>query len=342
MQETDIVMQRQKLLLLREFFLRKTDKEHPATVEEMRNYLERLGVRADRRTIYADMEILKDAGMDIQQIRTKDVRYYLARSAFSLSELKLLVDSVQSSRFITRKKSQDLIKKLTNLTSEHNEEKLKRQVLVLQRVKSMNESIFKNIDAIQDAIALDCQCSFLYFDYLPNRKRNYYKNGNPYLVSPFSLVWNNDNYYLLAYEGKRLKHFRVDKMEKVTVLRTKTPREGKAEFDNLDMAAYTNKVFSMYSGKEQRVKLRFANFLTGAVFDRFGKDNVIAVPDGDDHFTVTVEVSVSKQFFGWLCGLGRGVVILSPDEVREEMLEHLNKIVGKYQEFFADGDGNDK
>lgn len=340
MEAINIEKQRQKLLLLKDYFLRETDKEHPATVKEMINYLRRLEVRADRRTIYADMEILKDAGMDIQQIRTKDVRYYLARSDFSLSELKLLVDSVQSSRFITLKKSQDLIKKLTNLTSEHNEEKLKRQVLVLQRVKSMNESIFKNIDAIQDAIFHDCQCSFLYFDYLPNKKPNYYKNGKPYMVSPFSLVLNNDNYYLLAYDGKILKHFRVDKMEKVAVLRTKTPREGKAEFDNLDMAAYTNKVFSMYSGKERRVKLRFANYLAGAVFDRFGRDNVIAIPDGDDHFTVTVEVEVSKQFFAWLCGLGRGVVILSPDDVKEEMLEHLNKIMGKYQEFFANGDGN--
>ena len=256
------------------------------------------------------------------QTKTKTTGYYVGSRTFEVPELKLLVDSVQSSKFITHKKTLALIKKIESLASIYDAQLLQRQVYVRGRVKSMNESVYYNVDEIADAISRDRQIRFHYFEYTISKQRRYRKAGAYYVVSPLALMWDNENYYLLAWdaEAELRKHYRVDKMTDISAL--EMPREGTEDLSKLDLSAYSKKVFSMFSGEEQTVRLRFANHLVGAVLDRFGKD-VIVVADGPEHFTVVLNVVTSPKFYAWLFGFGTEVEILSPPSVRMEMQNML-------------------
>lgn len=246
-----------------------------------------------------------------------------------MPELKLLVDSVQSSKFITHKKTLALIKKIEGLASIYDAQLLQRQVYVRGRVKSMNESVYYNVDEIADAISRDRQIRFHYFEYTIDKQRRYRRDGAFYIVSPMALMWDNENYYLLAWdaEAQLRKHYRVDKMTDISAL--DAPREGMEDFSEQDLSAYTKKVFSMFSGEECTVRLRFANHLVGSVLDRFGKD-VIVVEDGAEHFTVSLNVVTSPKFYAWLFGFGTDVEILSPPSARQEMQEMLARIADTY------------
>ncbi|MBQ3055613.1 MAG: WYL domain-containing transcriptional regulator [Oscillospiraceae bacterium] len=316
--------QKLKLLYLAQYFHEMTDEEHPVSVAEIISYLGSLDIKAERKTIYDDIEALRMFGIDIVQVRGKTSGYYVGAREFELPELKLLVDSVQSSKFITQKKTLSLIKKIEALANRFDAQLLQRQVYVRNRVKSMNESVYYNVDEISAAITRDREIRFRYFEYDLKKERRFRKNGEFYTVSPFALMWDDENYYMLAWDkdAEMLKHYRVDKMTQISLCEAQ--RSGKDAFSAVDMSAYSKKVFGMFTGAETRVKLRFANHLIGPVIDRFGKDLFIS-PDGEEHFTVHLDVAVSPQFYAWVFGFGAEAEILAPESVRSEMKTRLSE-----------------
>ena len=320
--------QKLKLLYIRDFLLRNTDDEHSVTTKQIIEELERLDIKAERKSIYDDLYQLgaDSYGMDII---SENGKHRIASRDFELQEVKLLVDMVQSSNFISREKTRQLIKKLNGLVSVHEAKELNRQVYVRNRVKTMNESVYLNVDKLSDAISADRSISFKYFKYNEKREKELRHGGGPHEVSPFALIWVDQNYYLLAYnpEVGEMRHFRVDRMKNITV--TDTPREGRELFEKTDMSTYTSKVFNMFTGELQKIRLRFRNEFADIVIDRFGPETML-IPDGGEHFTVTLELAVSPQFYAWLVPFRQGVEILSPESVREGMKEHLKSILEIY------------
>ena len=254
--------QKLKLLYLMRYLLDNTDGDHIVSISQIIEYLESNGVSAERKSIYGDIEALRLFGLDIERTDTgRNSGYYIASREFELPELKLLVDSIQSSKFITHKKTSELIKKIETLTSIYEARSLQRQVYVTGRVKTMNESIYYNVDEIHSAISNNQKIQFKYFEYTVTKERRLRKNGDYYVVSPYALTWDNANYYLLAYDSQAgiIKHYRVDKMSDMSLM--EELREGQEEFDKIDMAVHSRKVFGMFSGEEQTVQLRFSNHL---------------------------------------------------------------------------------
>lgn len=320
--------QKMKLLYLRDYLLSNTDEQHPVTLKEMAAHLSTYDIKAERKSLYDDIETLRNYGMDIVQDKGS---YYVGSRHFELPELKLLVDSVQSSKFITYKKTGALIKKIEEMASVYEAQLLNRQVYVSNRIKAMNESIYYNVDEIHNGIARDRQIQFHYFEYDLQKNRVFRKNGAFYEVSPYALTWDDENYYLVAFDSAAgiIKHYRVDKMTDISMM--DKSREGKEAFASVDFAIYARKVFGMFSGDEQKVRLRMSNHLVGAIIDRFGKD-VIVVPDGPDRFTVQVEVNVSPQFFAWISGFGADAAIVGPADVVDKMRSHSRAVYRQYEE----------
>lgn len=316
--------QKQKLLVLQNVLLERTDEEHPISTQALIDTLAAQGIPAERKSIYDDMEVLRQAGLDIQSRKGKDPGWFVGQRPFQLPELKLLVDAVQSCKFITKRKSDDLIRKLEGLTSAHQSRQLQRQVYVDRRVKTMNESVYYSIDKLHTALASGKAVTFRYFDYSVRKEKVFRRNGRRYTVFPHGLIWDSENYYLVGWDGtkKEVRHYRVDKMSELAVTCLRLENGEDLDRSTFDMAAYAAKHFGMFSGREGKVRLRCANTMVGVMLDRFGPE-VILVPDGPDHFTLTVEAVVSPQFFGWLFGLGDGVVLTSPDWAVEDYRSRL-------------------
>ncbi|MBQ9827076.1 MAG: WYL domain-containing transcriptional regulator [Lachnospiraceae bacterium] len=316
------------LYIMREL-IQNTDEEHALNAAQLAERLKGYGCDADRRTIYADIQVLTDLGMDIIQNTGNRGGYYLASRDFELPELKLLVDAVQSSKFITAKKSRVLIDKLEKLASSHQARELNREVYLLDRAKAGNESIFYSVDGIHTAINSDRKIAFKYADWTPEKVLRPRYNGEFYRVSPWALTWADENYYLIAFDDreKKIKYYRVDKMLEMSQL--EEAREGKEEFGEYDPSSFARKTFGMFGGSDQEVTLRFENSLTGVMIDRFGTD-IIIVPDGKDHSRTTVPVTVSRQFYGWVTGIGGDLEIASPDDVKEKYKEYIENILKKY------------
>lgn len=323
--------QKLKLLYVRDFLMENSDAEHPVTVKQIISDLDSHGISAERKSIYDDIEALRSYGMDIEQVSTGTLSgYYVASRHFELPELKLLVDSVQSSKFITQCKTNALIKKIETLASRYDAQRLQRQVYVANRVKTMNESIYYNVDAIHVGISENRKIHFKYYEYTVGKERRYRRDGAYYVVSPYALTWDDENYYMVAFDSDKggIRHYRVDKMTNIATI--DEPRDGIDAYRELDMALYAKKVFGMFSGEEQRVKLRFSNHLVGAVLDRLGQD-VSIIPDGEEHFTLSADVVISPQFFAWLCGFGADAQLLAPESAVSQMKEHISKIANLYQ-----------
>lgn len=322
--------QKIKILYLMRVFLEQTDEEHPMSVKELITYLNNLGISAERKTVYDDIETLRNFGMDILNRREKPAGFYLASREFELPELKLLVDAVQSSRFITSRKSRQLIGKLESLASVYEARQLRRQVFVENRIRTMNESVYYSIDEIQRALNEDRKISFQYCEWTVEKELRLKKNGERYLVSPWGLVWQNENYYLVAYDEKceKVKHYRVDKILQIQI--ENQPRDGKEIFKNYDTGELTSRTFGMFGGREETICLEAHNRLVGVVLDRFGRDIMIHRKDSE-HFKTLIRVNVSGQFFGWIASLGPDAVIASPEEVREEYREFLEKSLSNYK-----------
>ncbi len=311
--------QKLKLLYLAKIFTENTDCEHAMTIKELSDALAKYEVSAERKSLYDDIELLRVFGLDIGVIRDRQVRYYAANHLFELAELKLLVDAVQSSKFITEKKSASLIRKLESLASRYEASKLHRQVTVSNRLKTANEEIFCNVDMIHRAISENRQICFRYFEWNAEKKRVLRHGGEFYYVSPWALTWDDENYYLIAYDAVAavLKHYRVDKMLELYI--DKSIREGRKEFDDLDMSQYSKQVFGMYGGELTNVRLSCDKSMAGVVIDRFGTDIIIA--NHGERFEFTVKVMVSPTFCSWVLGFGSKIKVVSPESVREQIIK---------------------
>lgn len=317
--------QRLKLFYLLDYLLEKTDETHTVKVQEIIEHFENYyKIPVEQKTVCSDLHLLDEYGYETQYDgRTRGWRIIVRE--FDTQELQLLIDSVQASRFITQKKAKELTDKLKAKASRFDRVLLERRCYVPNRVRSMNDKIFYSLDDLHIAIANDWQITFRYFYFTPKKERAYYKKT--YSASPYALLWGDNNYYLLAYESGKMKHFRVDKMDGIDIVRTK--REGKEVFKDMKLNERSLRMFSMFSGKVQKVKIRFSNHLANVVIDRFGRD-IVMVPDDEKHFTIHTDIEVSPQFFGWLCGLGRGARILAPAEVLEEMGNYVKGIAEMY------------
>lgn len=311
-----------KLLYLMQYLLEQSDEQHPISADQIKSFLSQRDISVERKTIYADIEALRLFGLDIIMTKSKPSGYYVASRTFETPELKLLVDSVQSSQFITEKKTAELIKKLESLSSIYEARLMRRNVYVKNRVKHMNESIYYNVDQIHDGITENKRICFRYFEFTTAKQKQYRHNGKAYCISPFALTWDNENYYMIGYDSDAgiIKHYRVDRMESISV--SDIERDGQEAFERHDMGLYTKQSFAMFGGKTERVEIEFDNHLAGVVMDRFGKDTVFIKSD-DAHFRIRVEVMVSPQFYAWVFGLCPGARITSPQEVADGMKSQL-------------------
>ena len=323
--------QKLKLLYLIKIFTEDTDDQHALTLPQIAEKLDAYGISAERKTLYQDFELLRDFGFDIigQQAR-RNFYYHMGNRRFELPELKLLVDSVQSAKFITDKKSNALIKKLEGMVSKYEARKLQRQVIISGRIKAMNESIYYNVDKLHEAIGTDRQIRFKYFRWNIKKEMELRKDGAWYQVSPWALMWDDENYYLVGYDAEdgKIKHYRVDKMWRISV--TDRKREGKEQFRAFNMPRYTKSLFGMFGGEEVKVTLEAENGMVGILLDRFGKDIPVKPVDAD-HFRTSVVVAVSSQFLGWIMALGDGVKIIGPDKVVARMKEEIRLISQMYE-----------
>ncbi len=316
------------LIMLREL-LQKTDEEHTLNAADLIRILEEYGYNADRRTIYSNVKILEDFGIDVHK-KEDSPGYYIGGRDFELPELKLLVDAVQSSKFITVKKSEELIRKLMKLTNEQKASELNRSVYIRNRMKSGNEKVYYNVDDLHNAMNSDLQIKFQYGEWDTAKRLVAKRDGKTYRVSPWALTWDDENYYLIAHDEDdgKIKHFRVDKMLRIEM--TDVSRNGRDQFKGFDLAAFAKKTFGMYGGPDADVTLRCEKHLVGVLIDRFGKD-IMIVPEGKDHIHAHVLVSVSPQFFGWVTGLGSGMEIVSPENVRREYQKFLKDVLKTYK-----------
>ena len=324
--------QKTKLLHIIKILMEKTDENHYMTAAGLIDELDKIGIRAERKSIYSDIAELTDFGYDIIHVKSRtNGGYYLAGRDFEMAELKLLVDAVQSSRFITKKKSTELIKKIEKLTSSHEAKKLQRQVYVTNRIKTDNESIYYTIDDIHNAIQNNKKIKFQYLDWTLSKELKPRKNGQHYEVSPYALIWAEEKYYLVGYSSLDLeiRHYRVDKIGKIEFMDEK--REGMDNPGTFDVAAYSNKVFGMYGGEAESITIAFPEKLIGVFIDRFGKEIDIRRRE-EGYLSVRVSVVPSGQFYGWICGLGKEVKVLAPQKVRDAYCTYLQEVLDNHRQ----------
>ena len=321
-----------KSFYIMQILLERTDEDHSLNAAQIGSILKsEYGITVERHTLYAEIEKLTDVGLDIIKLEGKTNGYYVASRRFELPELKLLVDAVQSSRFITKKKSEELIRKLETLCSREEARQLEGQVVVYNRLKTENETIYYNVDKLHSAIFHDRQITFRYVEWTVRKTQEFRHDGAFYVVSPLHLLWDDENYYLIAFDEKagRTKHYRVDKMRDMEILEEK--RSDAAAQDHTDPAGFSKKTFGMFGGTDTKVRLTCRNELAGVVIDRFGSD-IFMVPGSDGFFTATVTVTVSPQFFGWVTAIGKDMVITGPEEVTREYRAYLQEVMREYGE----------
>ena len=320
--------QKLKLLYLLKILYEETDDSHGLTMSEIIKKLESYGISAERKSIYTDMEALRLFGTDviIEGTGTR-YTYHIGKREFELPELKLLTDAVQAARFITEKKSRDLIKKLESLAGKHEASKLHRQVLVTGRAKAENESVYYNVDLIYEAMGKNRKIRFQYFNWNEKKELVLRRCGAFYILSPWSLIWDDENYYLVAYdsEAEMLKHYRVDKMLKTEIVETEE-REGRKAFEASDTEKYSDRLFGMFGGELERVRLECKNSLAGVMIDRFGRDVSMRPVRKKDSFVISFDAFISPQLMGWIFGLGSGVKILGPESLKEMFRERLTEL----------------
>lgn len=315
------------LALLRQY----TDESHSLNVDEILSHLSQNGIEAERKSVYDDLSALSDYGFDIVGSRGKGGGFRLLSTEWQLSEVKTLIDTVQSNRFLTEKKSRVLIDKLKTLTSRYHALALARHVHIHNRAKSDNESVLYFVDTLHEAIRRGKMVGFYYLDYQPDGTKARRHGGKRYEVCPVELTIDDEKYYLVAFgdKGDALRHYRVDKMEQVAILEdrpvpvlTRAPE---------DFARYSLATFGMFGGKAETVRLRAENRMASVLIDRFDRENCTLIPDGPDHFTLAVRVVISPQFFGWLFGLEGKVSILSPENAAKAYEEMLKKALCSLQ-----------
>lgn len=323
--------QKLKLLYLAKIMQEKTDETHALSMSEIISELNKYDIEAQRKSIYDDIAALNDYGIEILKYQEGYNTYYHCVSRdFELAELHIIIDAIASSRFITVKKSKELIKKLENMVSLYDKNLLERSVFVSGRVKNMNESIFYTIDAIQNAIANNHRIRFQYFGWNVDGEMQMHRNGEYYDISPWTLVWDNENYYLVGFDSEAddFRHYRVDKM--LNAEETDNKRNGASKYKAKDKSVYSRMRFRMYDGEEQTVSLMCDNDIANVIYDQFGRDIQVQKID-ETHFRARVEVAVSGQFLGWILALEGKVVIESPEIVRERFVGLMNDNMRNYK-----------
>ena len=321
--------QKLKIFYILDYLERNSHEHRPIRASELIQHLDRQhNISCDRKTVYSDIAALQDYGVDIVSVAGKNGGYYIASRNFELPELKLLIDAVQSSRYLTEKKSRELIEKLCAQCNEQDAKLMRRTVLVSGRVKSMNETIYYNVDTIQEAISQNKQIAFRYFDWDFGGKRKY--REKEYLASPYGLCQDNENCYLLAFSSRHgITSYRVDRMADIHLLdeaRVPCPElTGKALHD------HANRLFQMYSGDAVDVKLRFHRSLLNVVIDRFGK-NTMLIPENEEWFNFTVKVAVSPMFLSWVIGFGNKAKILYPQSVADQCKALCQEAMSQYSD----------
>lgn len=325
--------QKLKLLYLLKIFQEKTDEDHCLSAQELIKELAAYDISAERKSIYADIECLMQIGYDIVNVKArKGGGYYLASREFELPELKLLVDAVSSSRFITQKKSRELIAKIERLAGPYDRKQLQRQVFVAGRVKTENESIYYNVDRVHHAIQNNAPVTFTYLEWNIKKELQPKRSGRKYRISPWALTWQDENYYLIAYddEEEKIKHFRVDKMSRITEV-SGEKRKGMEEFKEFDIAEYTNRTFGMFGGEMETVVLKFPESMVGIILDRFGRETDIRKLE-EGFVSARIQAAVSGQFYGWVTGLGERISILAPEDVKQGYIKFINNIISNYKD----------
>ena len=319
--------QKLKIFYILDYLKRNSHQDHPVRANELISMLDRThNIACDRKTVYSDIAALQEYGVDIVSIPGRNGGYYIASRNFELPELKLLIDAVQSSRYLTEKKSRELIEKLCEECSVYDANLMRRDVLVSGRVKSMNETIYYNVDRIQDAISQNKQISFRYFDWGIDGKRKY--RSKDYKASPYGLCQDNENCYLLGHSPRYgITSYRVDRMSDIQIL--EIDRDPCPELTGKALTAHANQLFQMYSGDQVTVKMRFHRSMANAVIDKFGR-NTMLIPDGEDHFTFTVSVAVSPMFLSWVIGFGPKAKILYPDSVIQQCVAMCRDALENY------------
>lgn len=320
--------QKQKLFKILEMLMRESDDEHGLTVNEIISRLAEYGIKAERKSLYDDFLVLEELGFPVCKLSTRPPQYTLENRFLELAELKMLVDAVQVSKFITAKKSREIIGKLEQLAGAKGARALSRQVYVEDRIKTVNAASIYSIDTIHSAINSSKRLSFKYFDYDREKKRVFRHNGKKYDVSPCALIWSEENYYLVGYDEQEgiVKNFRVDKMQDVDLV--DIPRSDVPEITSFNPADYSRKIFGMYGGREELVTLEFREKLAGVVIDRFGTAPVFHKTDFG--FKISLRVMISPTFYAWILGFGEDARILAPSDVREELLERLKMTTKHY------------
>lgn len=310
--------------------LEKTDEKHPITVNEIIIELKNYGISAERKSIYSDIEMLMEFGLDVICQKGRANKYFIGSRDFELPELKLLVDAVHSSRFITYKKSEELILKLERLASIHEAKELHRNVVVSDQIKALNENIYYSVDEINKAIQQNKEIRFKYFEYNLDKQVQYRRDGEWYYASPYAFMWDDDNYYMVAYYKKYddISNFRIDRMESIETLEKERTVVNKGE--EFNVADYSKKMFRMFSGETEKVKLKFDNSLVNVVIDRFGKEVEIK-KYSDDAFVIDVDVLATNTFLSWLFMFGNKVKILEPDCLKRKMRAIAMEIVSDYE-----------
>ena len=321
--------QKLKIFYILDYLNRNSHEKHPVRAGELMEMLHNQhNISCDRKTVYSDIAALQDYGVDIVSVPGKNGGYFIATRNFELPELKLLIDAVQSSRYLTEKKSRELIEKLCKECSVHDARLMRRDVLVSGRVKSMNETIYYNVDNVQEAISLNRKISFRYFDWGIDGQRRY--RDRSYEASPYGLCQDNENCYLLAYSPRHgVTSYRVDRMADIVL--TEQERTPCPELTGKALTQYANRLFQMFQGQETDVKLRFHRRFVNAVIDRFGRE-ILLIPDGEEHFVFTVKVAVSPMFLSWVVGFGKDARILHPQSVIDQCRQMCLDALDQYQE----------
>ncbi len=321
--------QKLKILYVAKYLLEESDEEHPVSVAALLSHLACQGIRAERKSIYDDLEQLRLFGLDVIRRTGKNGGYFIGERQFELPEVRLLVDAVQSSRFLTKKKSESLIRKLEGVLSRFEAKEISHHVYVSNRIKNMNESIYRNVDAISTAMENDKKIRFRYFEWGALGEKKFRRNGEEYVLSPFHLIWNEENYYLIGVEEKsgERRHFRVDKM--IGLKEDEASRSSEELFRDFDPALYEKKTFGMFNGTEESVTLFVSDSIVGVFYDWFGQDLVTRSAEGG--METTVRVLVSPRFFAWLLGFGDHVKILAPDSVKEEYCRLMKNVLSQYK-----------
>ena len=328
--------QKLKMLYLVKLLSEETDEAHGLSAQEIIARLEELGVNVERKTLYTDLEDLERYGLEILREKAgRSTLYRLSNRSFELPELKLLVDSVQASKFITERKSRELIKKLESLASIYEAKYLHRQVLISGRIKAMNESIYYNVDMLHEAINADRQIRFRYTRWNVHKEMEYRRDGAWYQVSPWCLIWDDENYYLVAFdaEEQKIKHYRVDKIVRLSI--TSDARLGKDAFAAFDAARYTRSQFGMFGGEPMRVTIEGRDDMVGTLLDRFGRD-ITVIPMEGGRFTAHIDVLVSRHFLGWIIALGDGIRITGPEALVAQMRAEAARLSALYNEAFSE------